>query len=59
MLNSVMLIRLANSWKQQAQSAHQTEADILIQCAEEVTALVNRGAVNAVIVPTERRKEAS
>jgi hypothetical protein len=59
MLNSVMLIRLANSWKQQAQSAHQIEAETLIRCAEDIVALVDRGAVNAVMIPTECRKEAS
>lgn len=60
MLNSVMLIRLANSWRQQARSADQAEAETLDRCAEEIVALVNRGAVNAVIIPTEeRRKEAS
>lgn len=61
MITSVMLIRLANSWREQARTVDQVEAETLARCAEEIVALVNRGAVNAVFKPVEaeERREAS
>jgi hypothetical protein len=57
MLDNTILVRLANSWRRQAQVAGgREEAETLQKCADQITSLIRSEAIDAKSFPSKERE---